>query len=143
MATEREDRDELFFCIAECHIKRSERKDAVSTINRLLAECKDPDRILASEVTRANLFRDLPDYERALDAYRIVTGKYPGSEEAAFCHFQRARIWDSNLSRWHDALAEYSIVMEKYPQYEWANDCKWRIDLIQRKHIEKKAWWEK
>ena len=142
MTTERKERDDLFYYITKCHIKSSDCKLAVSSINRLLAECKDPKKIRGLEVTRGDLFRDMPDHECALDAYKIVTIKYSGSEEAAFCHFQRARILDSNLNKWHDAMAEYRIVMDKYSQYQWASDCKWRIDHIQRKHIEKKSFWE-
>ena len=137
-----EGRNELFFCISQSHVKNAERAQAISALDRLLTECQDAEVIRVAEVNRANLFRDLPDYEQALAAYEIVTRSYPGSQEAAFCHFQRARILDSHLSRWRDALAEYKIVMDNYSGYQWASDCKWRMDHIQRKHIEKKFFWE-
>jgi curved DNA-binding protein CbpA len=142
LTTDRKERDELLIYIAESYWKGTNYKDSVATYDRLLVECKDAEVIRMAEAGKADGFYKMSNYQSALNAYQLLTKKYPGSELAATGHFMRARIFDSNLNRWSDAILEYRIVMESYSNTQFASDCKWRIDHIQRKHIEKKAWWE-
>ena len=139
---DRHTKDALLWEIIDCYLHAKHYDQAVKMLERLISETSDPIRIERSEFLRASTHHLAHRHTTAITAYQEYARKYAGTASAAHCLFSAARIFDSSLEQWREAIAAYNCVLTEYRDSEPAKDCQWRIDLIQRKHIEKKGWWE-
>lgn len=136
------DLDEILVLIIDCHCQSQNWQLALRACDRAGQECTLPGTMAVARVNRGDVLDNLQRFDEATKAFAVVVQTYPGTEEAAYAQYRLARILDSGMQRYREAIEAYRAVLRDYRSSQWAQDCQWRIDHIQRKHIDKKAWWE-
>ncbi|MDA7977875.1 MAG: tetratricopeptide repeat protein [Pirellulales bacterium] len=74
---------------------------------------EDRCRLILFDFGRMEFLQD--EFEKAIEAWRTVVSKYPGSNEASRAQFMIAMTLETKLGRLEDALKEYALV--KYGEY--------------------------
>lgn len=136
------DLDELLLLVVDCRCRSEQWSSALQACDRVTEQCTMPDTMAMARVHRGDVLDQLQRHAEAVEAFRLVVSTYPGTDGAGYAQYRCARILDSGMQRYREAVEAYKLVLRDYPSTEWAQDCQWRIDHIERKHIEKKAWWE-
>jgi len=136
------DRDGVLLLIAQCHVRLGRHSQALAAYEEACRECVLPETMLRARVEAADVLAALGRAQDALDAFAVIVATYGGTDPAAYAQYRIGRILDSDMQRYPEAISAYRRVLVEHGTSEWARDCQWRIDHIQRKHIDKKAWWE-
>jgi tetratricopeptide (TPR) repeat protein len=136
------DLDELLIIIIECYSRTFQYSEALNTCQRAIQESFLTETIIQAWIIKGDLLDKLQRYEESLQAFKYVMQNYPNTDEAAYSQYRLARVLDSGMKRYPESINEYRKVLTNYGKSKWAADCQWRIDYIQRKHIEKKGWWQ-
>lgn len=72
----------------------------------------------------------------AIAAYRRLVREHPADDHCAAARYAIARILDSDLHEYSEAVSMYQEVLQYHPRSKEASDCQWRIDYIRRAHPE-------
>lgn len=135
-------RDELFAVLLDCCMRRRQFEKAVEAADRAISEATSSYAARYAHVVRADALAGGGRYTDALAAFDFIEQDYRGTPAASYAAYRIARILDSDLRRYSDAISAYQRVLSEYPTSEEAKDCDWRIQYITKRHIEKKPFWE-
>lgn len=136
------DYDTILATIIACNINEHNLSNALNYCDIAINSCTSIKAILGAYLNKGDILDDLHKYDDAINIFQYVILHYRNMDEAAYAQYRIARILDSGLQKYPASIVEYRKVLHEFGDSEWAKDCQWRIDYIQRKHIEKKGWWE-
>lgn len=137
-----DDYDAIISTIIVCNINENNLTNALKYCDIAINSCTSIQAILNAYLNKGNILDKLHKYNDAINIFNSVILHYRNMNEAAYAQYRIARILDSGLQKYPESIVEYKKVLHEFGDSEWAMDCQWRIDYIQRKHIEKKGWWE-
>ena len=107
------------FNLAEKHRQAKETELAIKDLNLLVEHFNTDLMASKSQNVIGDIYmNDLRDFNKAIEAYRIVITNFENAAEEPHAMFMIGYIYSNILSQYEDAQREYESFLEKYPDHE-------------------------
>jgi TolA-binding protein len=123
--------DQLYFWIADLHVKLSNEYKAIFTYSRIPFIA--PQSILIPQAlfqTGYLQYKETGEYQKAKDTFVSLIAAHPETPEAGEAQFYLAEVYETKLDNLDEAVANYRVLVETYPDNKYAVESLKRVAEI-------------